>query len=166
MQSSVRKELNELRGIGLDMSMVSSHRLSFNDTASMVKKAEESRHNAMHVGGMNTDSGANMNIQTAIHQVPTFPPQLSSHTINQTGSNVSDVSVCSTFDDEEQLFKLSRAILAEEQIRATSKGVASVHDKMDSGADIISSCVTESILNRAYRVQQQSSNSRVDPDSF
>jgi hypothetical protein len=66
---------------------------------------------------------------------------------------------------EEQLFRLSRLILAEEQIRSTSKGIAAAHDRVSSGADIISSCITESILNKAYRIQQQSSN-RVDPDKI
>jgi len=174
MQSSVRKELNELRGVGLDMSMVSSNRLTFNNAESMVKKAEESKYSSLQA-----QKPVPMPMQTSGANTASLPPlpvaaAATADMGNVTGEagplqqhpNIAGISpVATSLGEEENLFKLSRLILAEEQIRSTSKGVASAHDNMDSGADIISSCVTESILNRAYRVQQESSN-RVDTDKF
>lgn len=175
-RGSALYEMHELRGVGLDMSMVSSNRLTFNDTDSMIRRAEENKLSGGRQGtaGMTATMGAPAamlgSIPTAVPHLHSAPPAsvatvgvpaVPTATPRQQVVGVGATSAA----QEEQLFRLSRLILAEEQIRSTSKGIAAAHDRVSSGADIISSCITESILNKAYRIQQQSSN-RVDPDKI
>ena len=132
IQSTVRKELNELQGVSLDMSMVSSNRMTFGSSDSAIKKME----NSSQLSG--TDSTSSAFSTSGINSA--FP--VSSHVRT---------------DEAAQLLKLSRLILADEQIRTTGKGVASLHDRQESGADIFSNVVAESILSRTMRMQQEES---------
>lgn len=130
IQSSVRKELNELKTVSLDMSMVGSNRLTFSATDNMIKKKEESYnfHN-------NNNNNPIINTTT---------------TTTIVNDNIEK--------EKEKYIKLSRLILAEEQINSTNKGNISKSDSMDCTTDIVMSCVTENILNNAFEIYQNNSD--------
>ena len=149
LQSTVQKELSELRGVGLDMSMVGSRRLTFNAANSIVKKSEDVREIDDSALGTAVPGPAGLaEDYPALHQHQ--QPAIAGQDQDQSQSQG---------QENDAVFRLSRLILAEEQIRSTSRGAASRQDAAESGADIVSSVVSESILNAAFERQQTESNS-------
>ena len=118
--------MTELRGVSIDMSMIGSTKLNYASTENMIKRNEEMRSNL---------------------------PSDFSHLQSINNTNYQQQS--QKLGEDEKLLKLTRLVLAEEQIKASSKNFSSILDKSESGADIINLCVTESILNSAYKSQQQ-----------
>ena len=148
LQTSVRKELNELRGVSMDMSMVSSNRLTLADTNTMIQKSDASLQYEMSQASGSSSTMSDSGISSS--------PQLMSGLAGM--GNTQNVKL----RREEELFKLSRMILADEQLQHARFGASSKFDQVASGADIINTCVSESILNAAFAAQ--SGNMVADTD--
>lgn len=147
LQTNVRKELNELSGVAHDINMISStsNRLSFSTANSALNRQYD--HPNMGYQHHQPSSGIgnsvmpNINDNSIAHLNSAAPP-VKYENLNQI--------------QEQNTLKLTKLILAEEELRKTNGNASKVDTYgVGSGADIISTCISESIMNDSYRIATQ-----------
>ena len=138
LQTNVRKELNELSTVAHDLNMIGStnvmsSRMSMGATNSMINR-------------QNTNvSYSNSNSQPPVTGLTSTPI---SHTINTNPTTPNP-----SRNHEQMTLKLTKLILADEELKKMNGNASKIDEYgSGSGSDIISTCISESILNESYRI--------------
>jgi hypothetical protein len=172
LHSSVTKSLQELRTIGYDFAAIGSSNIAASMTTSNINKRPQSHmgqtngmNNGGEAGGIDTKghvagvaptvigsaTGTGSGIPTAVSWVASNVSATKTDNNSTGGSTGVNAQVPSqhTAADDEAIEKLARLILVEQKFKE-ERNVHTASQGNESGADLIESAISESILNESY----------------